>query len=95
MHYRITKVQHQAGKQDAMAQHIDQMRDKVDQIQGLISVHLISVSDTESFGVSVYETEQQIIDAEAQFKEIMGGMMQFMTGPPEVSTGGIMWHHTK
>jgi heme-degrading monooxygenase HmoA len=95
MHYRITKVHHQAGKQEAMSNHIATMQDKIDEIDGLISVHLIATSDTESYGISVYENEQQIIDAEAQFKEIMAGMMPFMTAPPEISTGGVLWHYTK
>ena len=95
MHYRITKVHHQSGKQKDMVSHISSMQDKVDEIDGLISVHLISISDTESYGISVYENEQKIIDAEAQFKEIMAGMIPFMTAPPEICTGGVLWHHTK
>ena len=42
-------------------------------------------------GISPYENEQQVLDAEEKFKEVMGGMMQFLTGPPEVSNGDEFW----
>ena len=29
----------------------------------------------------------QMIDAEEKFKELMGGMMPLMTGPPEILNG--------
>ena len=29
--------------------------------------------------------------AEEKFKEIMGGMMPFMTAPPEVNNGDVCW----
>ena len=34
-------------------------------------------------------------DAEEKFKEIMGGMISFMTGPPEVSNGDECWSMKK
>ena len=45
-------------------------------------------------GISLYENEQQIINAEEQFKEIMGGMMSFMTAVlTEISNGNLVLEH--
>ena len=52
---------------------------------------MIAISETESIALSKYENEQQLTLAEEKFKEIMGGMMPFMTGPPEVSNGDECW----
>ena len=38
-----------------------------------------------------YENEKQLTMAEQKFKEIMGGMMPFMTAPPEVHNGDECW----
>ena len=37
--------------------------------------------------VELLEKQQQLKMAEEKFKEIMGGMMPFMTAPPEVNNG--------
>ena len=60
-------------------------------IIGLQSVTLIKIDETSSMGISIYENEQQVINAEDQFKEIMGGMMSFMTAPPEIKNGNQFW----
>ncbi|MCH2021675.1 MAG: hypothetical protein MK207_04270 [Saprospiraceae bacterium] len=91
MHYRITKVLHQAGKRQSIVDHLNTMEDKIKSIQGLQSLRLLEISETESYGISVYENEQQIKDAEEQVREIMSGMMSFMTGPPEKVSGGVFW----
>ena len=60
-------------------------------IEGLQSVRMIALSETESIAISKYENEQQLKMAEEKFKEIMGGMMPFMTAPPEVNNGDECW----
>ena len=91
MYYRITKVFHQAGKRQEMVDYLNSVDDKIKTIQGLQSLRLLEISETESYGISVYENEQQIKDAEEQVKEIMSGMMPFMTGAPEIVSGGVFW----
>ena len=51
----------------------------------------IIFNETESIAISKYENEQQLKMAEEKFKEIMGGMMPFMTAPPEVNNGDVCW----
>ena len=91
MHYRITKVQHEPGKRDDIVAYLKTKDEDVMSIEGLQSVRIIALSETESIAISKYENEQQLKMAEEKFKEIMGGMMPFMTAPPEVNNGDECW----
>ena len=79
MHYRITKVQHEQGKRDDIVAYLKTKDEDVMSIEGLQSVRMIALSETESIAISKYENEQQLKMTEEKFKEIMGGMMPFMT----------------
>tara|TARA_A100000164_G_scaffold220127_1_gene195384 strand:- start:536 stop:823 length:288 start_codon:yes stop_codon:yes gene_type:complete len=91
MHYRITKVQHEPGKRDDIVAYLKTKDEDVRSIEGLQSVRMIAISETESIAISKYENEQQLTMAEEKFKEIMVGMMPFMTAPPEVNNGDECW----
>ena len=52
---------------------------------------MIEINETESIAISKYENKQQLEMAEEKFKEIMVGMMPFMTAPPEVNNGDECW----
>ena len=91
MHYRITKVHHEPGKRDDIIAYLETKDEDIRSIEGLQSVRMIEISETESIAISKYENEQQLTMAEEKFKEIMGGMMPFMTAPPEVNNGDVCW----
>ena len=91
MHYRITKVQHEPGKRDDIVAYLKTKDEDVRSFEGSQSVRMIEISETESIAISKYENEQQLTMAEEKFKEIMGGMMPFMTAPPEVNNGAVCW----
>ena len=91
MHYRITKVYHEPGKRDDIVAYLKTKDEDVMSIEGLQSVRMIALSETESIAISKYENEQQLKMAEEKFKEIMGGMMPFMTAPPDVINGVVCW----
>ena len=95
MHYRITKVQHQPGRRDDIVEYLKTKDEDVRSIEGLQSVRMIEISETESIAISKYENEQQLTMAEEKFKEIMGGMMPFMTAPPEMNNGDECWSMKK
>ena len=91
MHYRITRVHHKSDSIQKMIKYIESKNDSIKAINGLQSVKIIAVSDIASIAISIYENEQQVIDAQEQFKEIMVGMMPFMTKEPEISNGDVIW----
>ena len=95
MHYRITKVNHGQGKRDDIIVYLKTKNEDINSIEGLQSVRMIAISGTESIAISKYENEQQLTMAEEKFKEIMGGMMPFMTAPPEVNNGDECWSMKK
>ena len=91
MHYRITKVNHEQGKRDDIIAYLKTKHEDIYSIEGLQSVRMIAISETESIALSKSENEQQLTMADEKFKEIMGGMMPFMTAPPEVNNGDVCW----
>ena len=95
MHYRITKVQHEPGKREDIIAYLKTKNENIKSIEGLQSVRIIAISKTESIALSKYENEQQLTMADEKFKEIMGGLLPFMTGPPEVSNGDECWSMKK
>ena len=95
MHYRITKVYHEQGKRDNIIAYLKTKNEDIKSIEGFQSVRMIAISDTESIALSKYENEKQLTMAEKKFKEIMGGMMPFMTAPPEVHNGDECWSMKK
>ena len=95
MHYRITKVQHEPGKREDIIAYLKTKNEDIKSIEGLQSVRMIAISETKSIAISKYENEQQLTMAEEKFKEIMVGMMPFMTAPPEVHNGDECWSMKK
>ena len=95
MHCRITKVNHEQGKRDDIIWYLKTKNEDIKSIEGLHSVRMIEISETESIAISEYENEQQLTMAEEKFKEIMSGMMPFMTAPPEVHNGDECWSMEK
>ena len=82
-------------KRDDIVAYLKTKDEDVRSIEGLQSVRMIAISETESIAISKYENEQQLTMAEEKFKEIMGGMMPFMTAPPEVHNGDECWSMKK
>ena len=60
MHYRITKVHHEPGKRDDSVAYLKTKDEDVMSIEGLQSVRMIALSETESIAISKYENEQQL-----------------------------------
>ncbi|NRB65413.1 MAG: hypothetical protein HRU40_20750 [Saprospiraceae bacterium] len=91
MYYRITKVVHQEGKRDEIISIIEKRDEEIKSITGLQSLQILGANETESYSISVYENEQQILDSESKFREIMSEMIPLFTGPPEIVMGEIVW----
>ena len=80
MHYRITKVNHGQGKRDDNIAYLKTKNEDINSIEGLQSVRMIAISETESIALSKYENEQQLTMADEKFKEIMGKIL-ILNGP--------------
>ena len=93
MHYRITKIYHEADKRDELTEILNEKRESLNSFEGLSSVRMVSVSDTATIAVSVYETEEQLKAVEPRFQEAMVDLMPLMTSPPEVHNGDVFWEY--
>ena len=60
MHYRITKVHHEPGKRDDIIKYLKTKNEDIRSIEGLQSVRVIAISETESTAISKYKNEQQL-----------------------------------
>tara|TARA_Y100001970_G_C13754774_1_gene612782 strand:- start:107 stop:394 length:288 start_codon:yes stop_codon:yes gene_type:complete len=93
MHYRITKVYHEADKRDELVEVLDSKKEILNSFDGLKSVRMVAVSDTSTIAVSEYETEEQLNAVEHKFQEVMIDLMPLMTSPPEVHNGDVFWDY--
>ena len=91
MHYRITRVQHEAGKRQAMVDMLNSKSELIQSFQGLRYVRMIAISDTETVAISEYETEADLQAVQPRFREVMVDMVPLMTGAPDVSNGDAFW----
>ena len=91
MHYRITKIKHNFKSLDDLISYLGMVESDVQLIDGLQSVTVVNISDTESVAFSSYENEDQMNNAGEKYRQIMGGMAQYITAPPEMSNGDFVW----
>ena len=95
MHCRITKINHKPDSIDDLLEYLKSVESDVNSIEGLHSVTMVNISETESIAFSEYENEEQMNNAGEKYKEIMGGMAQYFSIPPEVSNGDAVWSLSK
>ena len=91
MHYRITRVRHDADKRPAMIETLNAKADLIKSFEGLRYVRMIAVSDTETVAISEYETEADLNAVQPRFREVMKDMVPLMAGAPDVSNGDAFW----
>ena len=66
-------------------------REKIKAISGIQSVAVIEVAEGQSIIIARYGSEQNAEEANETVQEILGGMAEFMTSPPNRKGGPIMW----
>tara|TARA_B100001765_G_scaffold145596_1_gene92725 strand:- start:311 stop:613 length:303 start_codon:yes stop_codon:yes gene_type:complete len=91
MYYRINIISFDASRKDEYLAYFDSVKDRIKAISGLQSLNVIETGEGEGVGVACYDSKESAEDAFPTVKEIMGGMAQFFTGPPELKLGPIMW----
>ena len=91
MYYRINIISFDASRKDEYLAYFDSVRDRIKAISGLQSLNVVETGEGEAVGVACYDSKESAEDAFPTVKEIMGGMAQFFTGPPELKLGPVMW----
>ncbi len=71
--------------------YADSMRDQMKDIAGIQSIEIVEVDAGEAVGMAKYDSQSSADAAVPTVQQIMGGMAQFFTGPPELKDGPTMW----
>ena len=95
MHYRITRLKHSEENQSKVIAYLESVTEEIESIDGLLSITLISVSKTETLGLSHYESEGKMINANQVQQKVLAGASELLSGAPEVENGDILWEWSR
>jgi len=91
MSYRITDINFDPSRRDEFLAFTDSQREKIQAVNGLQMVHVTEVGEGQSVIIARYDSEESAVAATETVQEILGGMAEFMTAPPNRKGGPIMW----
>ena len=91
MHYRITRLKHSEENQSKVIAYLESVTEEIEWIEGLLSITLISVSNTETLGLSQYESEEKMVNANPVQQKVLSGAAELLSGLPEVENGDVLW----
>ena len=91
MSFRITTANFDPARRTEFLAFADSQRDKIKAVPGIQSVHTIEVGVGQSIIIARYDSEEDAVAATSTVQEILGGMAEFMTSPPDRKGGPIIW----
>lgn len=91
MFYRLITVTHAAEDLSKITDYLDSVRAEYLQTEGLVSNTIISVDETTSVSVAIYETQAASQANAEQASKIIGGVAAFATAPPTIVEGHPVW----
>ena len=77
----------------AAVERINENKHMMTEMTGWISSRIVQVSENEAMGIGFFKTKEDYDASEVQFGKIMGVMIDFMAGPPDVKSGDVLFHH--
>ena len=95
MHYRITRLKHSEENQSSVIAYLESVTDEIESIGGLLSITLISVSKTETLGLSHYESEEKMVNANPVQQKVLAGAAELLSGAPEMKNGDVLWEWSR
>ena len=75
--------------------YLESVTDEIVSIDGLLSITLISVSKTETLGLSQYESEEKMINANPVQQKVLAGAVKLLSGAPEIENGDVLWEWSR
>ena len=92
MYIRVTTYGFDEGRLDeALAKMDAKIRDDLKTIAGLESIHECRIGEGQGMIVASYDSEASAVAAQQKVQEIFGKMAEYMTSPPEVKGGDVIW----
>ena len=90
-YYRVTTYEFNPEKFDDMIAYADGVKEDVRKIEGLNFGHVCRTSENSATIIAQYIDEEAMTNATPKFREIMGGMRQYFTSPPNPAEAEIIW----
>jgi len=92
MYIRVTTFGVDESRFDEALEKMDRtIRDDLKAIAGLESVQECRIGDAQVMLVSVWESAAAAEAAQPRLQEIIGSMAEYITTPPEVKAGDVIW----
>ena len=91
MYFRVTTYGFDAGRRDEFLALADTVRDDMKAVQGLETVHSCETGEGQGMIVARYDSEASATAAQPTIQGIFAKMAQFMTSPPDVKGGTVIW----
>ena len=92
MYFRVTTYGFDESRlEEALAKMDATIRDDLKAIVGLQSLHECRTGDGQGMIISSWDNEESVEAAQPKIQEIFGKMAEYMTSPPEVKGGEVIW----
>jgi hypothetical protein len=87
----IIEIIFDPSKKDELFAYLDSQRVQIKAVNELQLVHVIDIDEGQSVIIARYDSEESAVAATETVQEILAGMGQFMTAPPNRRGGPITW----
>ena len=92
MYFRVTTYGFDESRlEEALAKMDATIRDDLKAIAGLQSLRECRIGDGQGMIISSWDSEESVEAAQPKIQEIFGKMAEYMTSPPEVQGGKVIW----
>ena len=92
MYQRFTRIKHDPSKFESIMEYADKtVKPKLGDIEGLIQVQAVTISDSDMIVVASYDNEENAAKGAMKSMAIFGGMAAMLTAAPEQFGGEVVW----
>ena len=92
MFIRVTTYGFDESRLDEALEKMDvTIRDDLKAITGLQSIDECRIGEGQGMIIASYDSEASAVAAQPKVQEIFGKMAEYMTSPPEVKGGDVIW----
>jgi len=91
MSFRVTEINFDPSRREELLAYCDGQRENIKAVNGIETVDVIEVGEGQAVIIARYDSEESAVAATETVQEILGGMAEYMTAPPNRKGGPIMW----
>ena len=91
MSFRVTDINFDPSRREELLAYCDGQRENIKAVNGIETVDVIEVGEGQAVIIARYDSEESAVAATETVQEILGGMADYITAPPNRKGGPIMW----